>query len=164
MLVEDRQEQAGVRLKFFNLSRTGSAELLDRALQAFLDHPGWQELKEGIPGENEAFGPKCPIRQNYELLQVPLVRSRFRSLLELCDYNGLHVPIRQILLLLTNAILGHPDVKDRLMVASDVPKGYCGGHRLESESLQQCLRRKPLGSSATRHHDLRLFGAFPDWL
>ena len=122
LLVEDRQEQAGVRLKFFNLSRTGSAELLDRALQAFLDHPGWQELKEGIPGENEAFGPKCPIRHNYELLQVPLVRSRLRSLLELCDYNGLHVPIRQILLLLTNSILGHPDVKDHLMVASDVPK------------------------------------------
>src|SRR5205823_12161502 len=47
LLVEDRQEQAGVHLKFFNLSRTGSAVLLDRALQAFLDHPGWQELKEG---------------------------------------------------------------------------------------------------------------------
>jgi hypothetical protein len=127
LLVEDRQEQAGVRLKFFNLSRTSSAELLDRALQAFLNHPGWQELKEGIPAENEAFGPKCPIRQNYELLQAPLVRSRLRSLLELCDYNGLHVPIRQILLLLTNAILGHPDVKDHLMVASDVPKVIAAG-------------------------------------
>lgn len=127
LLVEDRQEQAGVRLKFFNLSRTSSAELLDRALQAFLDHPGWQESKEGIPGENDAFGPKCPIRHNYELLQVPLVRSRLRSLLELCDYNGLHVPIRQILLLLTNAILGHPDVKDHLMVASDVPKVIAAG-------------------------------------
>lgn len=127
LLVEDRQEQGGVRLKFFNLSRTGSAELLDRAIQAFLDHPGWQELKEGVPGENEAFGPNCPIRHNYELLQTPLVRSRIRSLLELCDYNGLHVPIRQILLLLTNAILGHPDVKDHLMVASDVPKVIVAG-------------------------------------
>lgn len=127
LLVEDRQEQAGVRLKFFNLSRTSSAELLDRALQAFLNHPGWQELKEGIPAENEAFGPKCPIRQNYELLQVPLVQSRLRSLLELCDHNGLHVPIRQILLLLTNAILGHPDVKDHLMVVSDVPKVIAAG-------------------------------------
>ena len=127
LLVEDRQEQGGVRLKFFNLSRTGSAELLDRAIQAFLDHPGWQALKEGVPGENEAFGPNCPIRHNYELLQTPLVRSRVRSLLELCDYNGLHVPIRQILLLLTNAILGHPDVKDHLMVASDVPKVIVAG-------------------------------------
>ena len=41
---------------------------------------------------------------------------------ELCDYNGLHVPVRQILLLLTNAVLGHPDVNHHLMVPADVPR------------------------------------------
>ncbi len=55
------------------------------------------------------------------------MRSRLRSLLELCDYNGLHVPIRQILLLLTNSVLGHPDVKDHLMVPADVPKVIAAG-------------------------------------
>lgn len=127
LLVEDRQEQADVRLKFFNLSRTSSAELFDRAIEAFLTHPGWNELKNGAAVENDVFGPKCPIRHNYELLQTPLVRSRLRSLLELCDYNGLHVPVRQILLLLTNAVLGHPDVKDHLMVPADVPKVIAAG-------------------------------------
>jgi hypothetical protein len=127
LLVEDRQEQAHVRLRFFNLSRASSAELFDRAIEAFLSHSGWNELKNGIPAENDVFGPKCPIRHNYELLQTPLVRSRLRSLLELCDYNGLHVPIRQILLLLTNAILGHPDVKDHLMVPADVAKVIAAG-------------------------------------
>jgi hypothetical protein len=48
-------------------------------------------------------------------------------LLELCDHNGLHVPIRQILLLLTNAVLGHPDVKDHLMVGEDVPNVIAAG-------------------------------------
>jgi len=127
LLVEDRQHQAGVRLKFFNLSRASSAELFDRALDAFLNHPGWDEVKREIPAENDLFGPKCPIRHNYELLQTPLVRSRLRSLLELCDHNGLHVPIRQILLLLTNAILGHPDAKDHLMIPADVPKIIAAG-------------------------------------
>ena len=122
LLIEDRQEQLNVRLKFFNLSRTSSAELFDRAIEKFLEHPGWAELKQGVPGENQVFGSQCPIRFNYELLNSPLVQARLRSLLELCDYNGLHVPIRQILLLLTNAVLGHPDVKDRLMVPADVPK------------------------------------------
>lgn len=122
LLVEDRQEQPGVRLRFFNLSRGSSAELFDRAIKSFLDHTGWQESFKCKVGENEAFGSNCPIRHNYELLQNPLVQSRLRSLLELCDHNGLHVPIRQILLLLTNAILGHPDVKDRLMVLADIPK------------------------------------------
>lgn len=127
LLVEDKKQHPGVRLKFFNLSRTSSAALFDRAISAFLQHPGWQELAEDTPGENEVFGPKCPIRHNYELLQTELVRSRLRALLELCDYNGLHVPIRQILLLLTNSILGHPDVKDHLMVPGDVPKVIAAG-------------------------------------
>ncbi len=127
LLVEDRQQQAGVRLKFFNLSRASSADLFDRAIEAFVNHSGWDELKQAVPGENDAFGPKCPIRYNYELLQTPLVRSRLRSLLELCDHNGLHVPIRQILLLLTNAILGHPDAKDHLMLPADVPKIIAAG-------------------------------------
>ncbi|TLD41183.1 MAG: Serine-rich protein [Candidatus Jettenia ecosi] len=127
LLVEDRQEQPGVRLRFFNLSRGSSAELFDRAIKSFLDHPGWQESFKYKAGENEAFGSNCPIRHNYELLQNPLVQSRLCSLLELCDSNGLHVPIRQILLLLTNAILGHPDVKDHLMVPLDIPKILTAG-------------------------------------
>lgn len=127
LVVEDRQEQSGVRLKFFNLSRTSSAALFDRALNAFLDHAGWEGLKQEVPAENDLFGPKCPIRRNYELLQDPLVRSRLRSLLELCDYNGLHVPIRQILLLLSNAVLGHPDAKDHLMSPAEVPKIIAAG-------------------------------------
>ena len=43
---EDRQEQTGVRLKFINLSRASSAELFDRAIEKFLSHPGWDELKQ----------------------------------------------------------------------------------------------------------------------
>jgi hypothetical protein len=122
LLVEDRQEKVGVPLKFFNLSRTSSAALFDRVIQAFLNHPGWKELNQLAPVENDVFGPNSPIRRNYELLHTPLVQSRLRALLELCDCNGLHVPIRQILLLLTNAVLGHPDAKDHLMVPGDIPK------------------------------------------
>jgi len=127
LLVEGRQEIPGVRLKFFNLSRVSSVALFDRALDAFLAHPGWEELKIKETGENEIFGPKCPIRRNYELLHDPLVRERLQALLELCNYNGLHLPIRQILLLLANAVLGHPDAKDHLMSPADVPKFIAAG-------------------------------------
>lgn len=127
LLVEDRQGLPGVRLRFFNLSRASSAELFDRAIEKFLSHPGWDELRQDVPAENDVFGPNCPIRRNYELLGTPLVRGRLRSLLELCDHNGLHVPVRQILLLLTNAVLGHPDVNQYLMVPGDVPKVISAG-------------------------------------
>ena len=127
LLVNDRQGQPGVRLRFFNLSRSSSAEMFDLLLPAFLGHRGWEEMVGKEAGPSEFFGPRCPICHNYELLQTPLVRSRLRALLELCDYNGLHVPIRQLLLLLANAILGHPDVKDHLMVPADIPKIIAAG-------------------------------------
>jgi hypothetical protein len=118
LLVEDRQSMPETRLRFFNLSRGSSAELFDRALDALLGHPGWQAC-EAAPEPEGLFGPGCPIRRNHELLASPLVRGRIRALLSLCDHNRLHVPIRHILLLLSNAILGHPQAKDRLMSAAD---------------------------------------------
>jgi hypothetical protein len=121
LLVEDRQHEPDVRLEFFNLSRCNSATLLDLALKAFLDHEIWHECLYSKPFPDQAFGINCPIRHNYQLLQTPLVQKRLRALFELCDYNDVHIPIRQILLLLTNAVLGHPDVRDQLMIPNDVP-------------------------------------------
>src|SRR5260370_13792841 len=121
LLVEGRQHEPGVRLVLFNLSRGSSGELLDLALEAFLSHEVWSECLASNADAHQAFGANCPIRHNYELLRTPLVQKRLRALFELCDYNDLHIPIRQILMLLTNAVLGHPDVKDQLMVPADIP-------------------------------------------
>jgi hypothetical protein len=121
LLVEDLQERPGFRVKVFNLSKINSAHLFQLAVDAFLKHPGWEELKALTPGDEEVFGAKCPIRRNYELLHGSLVQGRIKALLSLCEHNGLHVPIRQLLLLLANAVLGHPDVEDHLMRAEDIP-------------------------------------------
>lgn len=124
LLVEDQEEQPGVALRFFNLSRGSSAQLFDCAVDAFLSHPGWKLCFEGENSESAAFGPTSPIRRNYDLLQTPLLQQRLRDLLELCDYNDLHIPIREILALLVNAVLGHSGntCKDHLMVPADVPR------------------------------------------
>lgn len=123
LLVEDREGQPGVALRFFNLSRGSSAELFDCALQAFLTHPGWKLCFEGEAGMSLPFGPQSPIRRNYELLQTSLLQQRLRNLLELCDYNDLHIPIREILALLVNAVLGYAGkCKDHLLVPADVPR------------------------------------------
>lgn len=122
LLVEDKQALPGVALRFLNLSRSSSADLLDRALTALLGHPGWNVCRALDSGPTEFFGSGCPIRRNLELLETPLVRSRLRDLFALCDYNRLHIPIRQILLLLANALLGHPDTRDDLMVAEDISR------------------------------------------
>ena len=127
LLVENLSAVEDARLKFFNLSRRDSAQLLDRALEALISHGAWQKCYQESAGDYDVFGPNCPIRHNYEMLQTALVGKRLRELFELCDFNELHIPIRQILLLLSNAILGHPDAKDRLLVAKDVPKIIRGG-------------------------------------
>ncbi|NWJ47091.1 MAG: hypothetical protein HXX08_14620 [Chloroflexi bacterium] len=121
LLVEDHQEQSGVALRLFNLSRHHSADLFERALQCFLEAPGWEICRSLESGSSEFFGSECPIRHNLELLATPLVQNRLQDLFSLCDYNQYHLPIRQILLLLVNAVLGHPDAKDQLMKANDVP-------------------------------------------
>ncbi|MCP4583787.1 MAG: hypothetical protein GY839_19425 [candidate division Zixibacteria bacterium] len=122
LLVEGKQQLENVRLRFFNLSRGNSAELFRRAIKSFLNHSGWQECLDDTEGDNSIFGVNCPIRHNYELLGTELVQARLEALFDLCDHNGLHIPLRQILLLFANAVLGHPDVRDRLMVAKDIPK------------------------------------------
>ncbi len=124
LLVNDVDCSDDRTLRMFNLSRSPSTELFEQALQVILGHEGWKELVEGVSrDDNQLFGKYCPIRRNYELLQDDLNQKRLRSLLYLCDHNNLHVPIRQILLLLSNILFGHPDVnKDRLMNPKDVPK------------------------------------------
>lgn len=119
LLVEGRRELPPAPLMLFNLSRVPCVSLFDLSLDAFLGHEGWNECYASAV-EDGFFGERCPIRHNFELLKSPLVRGRLRALFELCDCNDLHVPIRRLLLLFANAILGHPDAKDRLMQASDV--------------------------------------------
>jgi hypothetical protein len=129
LLVTDREGLPGSRLRLFNLSRGSSVLLFRRAVEAFLSHEGWGVCKAEASASDMLFGSACPIRRNYELLGGELVRGRLAALLELCDQNGLHVPVRQILILLSNSVLGYPGAKDYLMSADDVPRILAGNSR-----------------------------------
>ena len=157
LLVEDQQNLKCVRLQFFNLSRGSSAELFDRAVKAFIEHEGWLECFKEEASDTEVFGPRCPIRYNYELLKTELVQKRIRVLLELCDHNGFHLPIRQILLLLTNAVLGHPNAKDRVMRAIDVSNII-----QERQEANGCLYNNVFGGnlSPRRRSSITVFNYF----
>jgi hypothetical protein len=129
LLVAGKSEKPDLRLRLFNLSQGSSVTLFHLAVAAFLEHEGWRVCQAEAASPNGLFGAECPIRRNLEILGTPQTRQRLASLFELCDQNGLHVPIRQILILLANAVLGHPDVKDGLMVAPDVPAVLAAGTR-----------------------------------
>ena len=48
-------------------------------------------------------------------------QDRLASLIELSERNGSHFPVRQLLALASNSLLGHPDARDGLMSCADVP-------------------------------------------
>ena len=152
-LMDDVDPEQGARLAFFNLSRVPSATVFDLSLDAFLDHEGWQDCYAEAE-EDGFFGPDCPIRKNYELLNTPLVRSRLRALFQLCDFNELHAPIRRVLMLLANAVLGHPDARDRLLLPRGVRGVLSKGTRYKA-SLYSNLFGANL--SSTKRESLEIF-------
>ncbi|MBL8604947.1 MAG: hypothetical protein JNK72_23670 [Myxococcales bacterium] len=110
---ELRAEADGVVL--YNLSRQDSAGLMKRLLTALQAHEGWSRCN-GCPGQTEG----CSIWANHERLDDVLLQSRLTDLLTLCDQNGNHLPVRQLLMLASNMLLGHPDGKDRMLKCQEV--------------------------------------------
>lgn len=123
LLVEGRRKKDGVRLQLFNLSRQDSGHLFRLAIQAVLNHPGWQNCEALDAASEEFYGPQCPVRRNVELLRDGQIQERIEALLRLSDHNDQHVTVRQIMMLIANAILGHGDgtVKERLLRPQDIP-------------------------------------------
>lgn len=184
LLFNDLREEEGSRLKLFNLSRISSADLFDRAVGALLSHEGWQHCQNEAEADDELFGKLCPIRRNYELLKSNQVRSRLRSLLELCDHNDTHLSIRRILMLLANAVLGFAgneasgkSVQDRLLRAVDIPRviesrqvgkasiynnifgGNLTEHRRTSHDIYEQLGRFRIGyETSNRIDNLLIYG------
>lgn len=177
LLVTDRESVPGCTLRLFNLSRGSSVTLFKLALDAFLSHEGWQQCRDEAGAADQLFGEECPIRRNYELLASPLVGERLTALFELCDQNGFHVPVRQILILLSNCVLGHPKARDHLMTADDVPRvigadsrslasiynnvfgGNLSEHRRGNSIIFQYLERFQIGrESSNRFDNLLIFG------
>ena len=170
---------AGVpgQVAFFHLSNVPCAELLDLALDAILLHEGWAAAYEEAE-QDGFFGPDCPIRQNFELLSHPSFRARLRQLFELLDLSELHVPIRRVLLLLANALLGHTRAKERLLAPADIRPRLKQGDahlgdihqnlfganltqpRRESLEIIEFLNRFGIGEETTNRVDnILLFGA-----
>lgn len=176
LLVGER-DPAVDAVAFFNLSDFPGAEILDLALEAVASHEGWEAARLEATSHG-FFSPECPVRRNYEILCQPLFRQRLRELFELLDYSGLHVPIRRVLLLLANIVLGHPGVKDRLMTPSDIAELIANGTahrsdiydnvfgqnltsaRREGLEIMEFLSRFGIGNETTNRFDnILLFGS-----
>lgn len=127
--------EAPGRLAVFDLSRVARRESLEEVLSAVAGHPAWDKCASCV---SRSEGRVCPIYENRSRLLDPeggkKLAQRLGHLVEIARQNGWHLPVRDLLALASNMILGHPDVKENLMVCSDVPKLQDDG-KIEGASI-----------------------------
>jgi len=108
-----RESDCGNRLRLVNLSMVPSEQIMGLCLAAILDRPEWVCFQE--ESENPLFSESSSLSRNYRTLNSPEVRAKLIMLARIADVTGHHLPTRGVLCLLCNAMLGHPDAKDRVI-------------------------------------------------
>ncbi|WP_317204627.1 hypothetical protein, partial [Janthinobacterium sp.] len=113
-------------LAIFDLSRTTRRESLSEVLKAVAGHQEWENCKRC---SLQADGRVCPIYENRSRvlgeLDGGLFATRLGDVVEVSRLNGWHLPVRDLLALASNMILGHGNAKlakEGLMACSDVAK------------------------------------------
>lgn len=122
LLVVGKTSDVGMRLELKDLSRAPAAKMTADIIEAITTHEGWVGCAS-CPSQAE--GQVCPILENRRRLMAeeesdPFQR-RLTALIELSERNGGHFPVRQLLALVANSLLGHPAARDGLMSCADVP-------------------------------------------
>lgn len=127
LLVTGATDDDGIALALTDLSRSPAAAMAMAIIDAVTEHEGWGDCESCAQAATAA----CPIFENRRRLigegsDDPFKR-RLTALIELSERNGSHFPVRQLLALVANALLGHPDARDGLMNCADVPKIVADG-------------------------------------
>ncbi|HRH79503.1 MAG TPA: hypothetical protein PLW81_00485 [Thiobacillaceae bacterium] len=111
------------RLAVFDLSKTAHRHSLEESLDAVARHPAWSNC---AGCSLDLDGRVCPIAENRRRLlgegDGRLLAKRLGDLVEIARHNGAHLPVRDLLALAANMILGHPAAREGLMACADVAK------------------------------------------
>ncbi len=116
----DRDDAGRLRVAMLNLSRTATERTLDQVFNGILEHPAWTHGCDACPSGPQGTD-RCPIRINREILRgrsgSSAFRHRLKQALRIAAMNDQHVPIRQILILAVNILLGDSKRRDRPLLA-----------------------------------------------
>lgn len=113
-----------IHAHLYNLSRRTQPAIIEEVIDTLLKHSMWETGCLNCPlSERES---RCAIRINRRLLlgsvdnrHTSLFRSRLRELLELASANDQHIPVRQLLTLVVNIILGDAKNHDDPLLTCD---------------------------------------------
>lgn len=111
------------RLKIVDLSKEANRTSLEDVLRTVARHQEWQHCQTCMLNSQSKV---CPINENRKRIigeaDGGMFAKRLGDLVELSRLNGVHLPIRDLLTMVTNALLGHPDAKEGLMTCTDVAR------------------------------------------
>lgn len=109
MLVEDRATDETLNLLLYNLSRLDASEHFQELIEQIVEHPLWSNCNGCELFESDGT-TTCPIRINRERMRTNgdgiVFRKRLGELMQLARANRMHIPIRDLLLLGVNILLG----------------------------------------------------------
>ena len=118
MLVENRTRHSQLNVQLYNLSLVDASQHFESIVTQLVEHPQWERC-DGCELLFSDGTTSCPIRINRERLRSRsndrIFRERLATLLRLAATNRLHLPIRDLLLLVTNIILGDQHVGQSLL-------------------------------------------------
>jgi hypothetical protein len=149
------ERDGGERLRLINLSAVASEEIMALSLQAVLDRPEWACFQEET--SNPLFAESSSLTRNFRAISLPETRAKLIILARIADVTGHHLPIRGVLCLLANALLGHPDARDRVIRPGAEAGKLAAKGEPEKAALHRMLFGENLSSAARRKREIYRF-------
>jgi len=149
------ERDGGERLRLINLSAVASEEIMTLSLRAVLDRPEWACFQE--EASNPLFAEASSLTRNYRALLLPETRAKLIMLARIADMTGHHLPIRGVLCLLANALLGHPDARDRVIRPGAEAAKLAAKGEPEKAALHRTLFGGNLSNAARRKREIYRF-------
>lgn len=149
------EEDCGDRLRLINLSVVPSEEIMTLCLAAVLDRTEWACLVE--ERDTPIFSDRSSVSRNYRALRSPAVRAMLVVLARIADLTGHHLPTRGVLCLLSNALLGHPDARDRVLRPGSEGNGIANAGTAHRAALHRTLFGDNLTANSRRRREVYRF-------
>lgn len=132
------------RLSFFNLSLIPTSDLFRKVYEALISRSEWDECLSHP--EVKEFGLYSPLIRNFHALRSRQYMSRLQDLVSLSDGCKRHIPIRELLMWLSNGLLG----------LKNAPQGVARLQELrsclsEEDAYDGALHRNLLGENLTQN-------------
>jgi hypothetical protein len=157
------QSEPFPKLAIFDLSRSTRRDTLHEVLLAVANHPEWDNCQRCPLHAGER---RCPIFENRSrmlgLEDDGRLRRRLGDVVEVARLNGWHLPVRDLLALVSNMVFGHPGAKEGLMasVYDNVFVANLPQRRAMSRPVFRALAAFSIGSETTTAADgLLVYGA-----